>query len=97
MGVTGRLPISPADTATVYLGGLPALRSADAGRTWTELPVLLPGQEQQSSDVVGMVIDPAEPKHIWAALALGGIVETVDAGAHWQSVGLGNLPVRFLS
>ena len=55
--------------------------SSDGGRTWRSLTTDLP-----SRDIHGFTRDPADPGHMWAALATGGLWESRDGGAHFQQV-----------
>jgi photosystem II stability/assembly factor-like uncharacterized protein len=96
-GARKTIAVAPSDGNTVYLGGRPALRSADRGLTWTPMPVLLPGQAEQTQDVSGIVVAADDAAHLWAALDGGGVLESRDAGRSWQGIGLAGQPVRWLA
>jgi photosystem II stability/assembly factor-like uncharacterized protein len=49
-------------------------RSTDGGATWQRL---------LSQDVLAIAIDPVTPSTLYAGLAKGGILKSVDAGATW--------------
>ena len=55
--------------------------SADGGRTWAGIATDLPGL-----DIHGFARDPVDPKHMWAALATGGLWESRDDGLHFAQV-----------
>ena len=57
---------APSDPNTIYLGGQPAQRSTDRGATWQSMPIVTAGQLRQTQDVTGLVVDPADPRHVWA-------------------------------
>ena len=50
--------------------------SSDGGRTWRTLTTDLP-----SRDIHGFTRDPADPGHMWTALATGGLWESRDGGS----------------
>lgn len=52
--------------------------SADGGQTWANVATDLP-----SRDIHGFTRDPADPSHMWAALAGGGLWESRDGGLHF--------------
>lgn len=91
------IAIAPADPSTIYLGGQPAQRSTDRGATWQSMPIVTAGQARQTQDVTGLVVDPADARHLWAALDGGGVFESRDGGQAWQPVGLSGRAVRWLA
>ena len=91
------IAVAPSDGKWVYLGGRPALRSTDRGVTWESMPVILPGTEQQTQDVSGIVVAPDDAAHLWAALDGGGVGESRDAGRSWLLTGLDGQPIRWLA
>jgi photosystem II stability/assembly factor-like uncharacterized protein len=95
-GAHKAIAVATSDSNVVYLGGRPALRSADLGVTWEPMPVVLPG-EQQTQDVSGIVVAPNDAGHLWAGLDGGGVLESRDAGRSWRSIGLAGQPVRWLT
>jgi len=94
-GNRAALAIAPSNGRVIYLGGRPALRSTDRGQTWQSMPVVLPGQDAQSADVTGLVVDPANPEHVWAGFD-GGVAESLDGGRTWRTAGLEGKRVRRL-
>ena len=55
--------------------------SPDGGVTWASIASDLP-----SRDIHGFTRDPADPGHMWAALATGGLWESRDGGRHFERV-----------
>lgn len=55
--------------------------SRDRGATWAPIDTDLP-----SLDIHGFTRDPADPARMWAYLAIGGLWESADFGAHWTQV-----------
>jgi photosystem II stability/assembly factor-like uncharacterized protein len=81
----------------VYAAGNPLRRSSDRGATWQSLgPILTGGSDHQTQPATGLVVDPANPAHLWAGLQEDGIFESTDGGQTWQSHGLAGLPVAWL-
>jgi len=66
--------------------------SSDGGRTWASVATDLP-----SRDIHGFTRDPADPSHMWVALATGGLWESRNAGRQFAQVYGENLllPVAF--
>lgn len=88
------IAVSPHDPALWYAGGQPAAlyRTADAGRTWTEIDALrrVPDAERwlypignQGSRARTLDLDPADPRRIAVGVEVGGIYTSADGGATW--------------
>lgn len=86
---------APSDPRRIYLGGRPALRSADRGASWQPMPATRPGQDAQAGDVTALAVDPTNADHLWAGLA-DGVLESADGGRTWRPAGLEGQPVRWL-
>ena len=84
------------DPNTLYLGGYPMLRSDDRGATWQAAPVKIAQQEQQSSNITGIVVDPIDARRLWAGME-GGVFESRNGGNSWSRAGLDDQPVRWLT
>ena len=69
------------DGSLVIAGHEVFMASPDVGRTWSPIESDLP-----SLDIHGFTRDPADPGRMWAYLAIGGLWESSDAGAHWANV-----------
>src|SRR5579875_125202 len=89
---------SPADPDTVYAGVEDAalFRSADGGKTWQELPGLR-GHETAPSWAPGaggmclhtIVLDPANPGRMFAAISAAGVFRSDDGGTTWRPANRG--------
>jgi len=73
--------VPAADGSVVIAGHNVFTGSRDGGRTWAAIATDLP-----SLDIHGFARDPADPARMWAYLAVGGLWESTDFGAHWTRV-----------
>ncbi|HVE64800.1 MAG TPA: hypothetical protein VNB94_13495 [Mycobacteriales bacterium] len=104
----GRIAIDPRDSDRVFVaatgpgfragGGRGLWRSIDGGRRWT---LVLPG-DNSTTGAVDVVIDPADPRRMFATMwdrvrqpdhrayfGVGsGLFRSVDGGATWRRIGL---------
>src|SRR6266478_2009670 len=97
------LVASPDDSDLLYLGTADGqiFRSADGARTWRRLK---PGLDKRGLSVDTIVIDPRDPRTIYAgawAVARGeegGVFKSTDRGEHWKLLeGTKKLSVRSLA
>ena len=74
-------------------------KSTDAGATWTEMDHGLEGLLATGSNIVALVMDPANSNTLYAGVSGSGVFKSSDAGASWSTFnsGLGNLDVRVLA
>ena len=76
------MSMSPASDASIVIAGHDVfVASRDGGQTWAPIKGDLP-----SLDIHGFTRDPADPVRMWAYLAIGGLWESTDSGAHFQRV-----------
>ena len=76
------MSMAPAGDGSIVIAGHEVFTaSADGGATWTPVVTDLP-----SLDIHGFTRDPADPAHMWAYLATGGLWESGDFGAHFTRV-----------
>lgn len=70
--------VAPSAARVLYAGfdGRGLYRSADGGRTWAATALDVPS-------VPGILIDPADPDHLWARAAFQRMYESRDGGATW--------------
>jgi photosystem II stability/assembly factor-like uncharacterized protein len=91
------LAVDPGNSERLMAGMEPSalFRSEDGGRTWQEDPTIRAMSEANGwsvpwSDARGHVrtiaIDPNEPRRIYLAIEVGGVVRTEDGGATWENV-----------
>jgi len=72
----------PADDGSIVIAGHEVFTaSRDGGATWAAITTDLP-----SLDIHGFTRDPGDPARMWAYLAIGGLWESTDFGAHWAQV-----------
>ncbi len=97
------LVASPGNSDTFYLGTADGqiFRTADGARTWQRLK---PGLDKRGLSVDNIVIDPRDPRTIYAgawAVARdeeGGVFKSNDGGEHWKLLeGTKRLSVRSLA
>ena len=91
MGAIAGAPSSP---NIVYAGtgegdtrsplGMGLLRSADAGRTWTDVPVAA----LSGTGIYDIAVDPTDPLHLWIA-AVTGLYESPNGGDTVRAVRTG--------
>jgi photosystem II stability/assembly factor-like uncharacterized protein len=80
----------------IYAGTEPAalFRSEDLGQSWRELPAI---RAQKNKDwtfpgpphvahVKMLAFDPRDPRHFYAAIEQGALLETRDAGTSWREL-----------
>ena len=86
------------DVDTVYAGVEDAsmFRSTDGGHEWEELPALrqhrtapnwAPGAGGMCLHTI--LLDPADPERMYAAISAAGVFRTDDAGASWKPINQG--------
>lgn len=91
------LAVDPHDPALLFAGMEPSalFRSEDGGETWEEDPEIRRMSEEEGwtvpwSDAKGHVrgisIDPNDPRRIYLAIEVGGVVRSEDGGETWENV-----------
>ncbi|MBW3625177.1 MAG: hypothetical protein KY468_17405 [Armatimonadetes bacterium] len=91
------LAIDPHDPAQLWAGMEPSalFKSEDGGETWTEDPAIRQMAEDEEwsvpwSDAKGHVrviaLDPNDPRRIYLAIEVGGVVRSEDGGETWENV-----------
>lgn len=83
------LAVHPTRPETVFAGTRPSAiyRSDDSGETWRKLPV---GVETvcppiHFTRVTTVLIDPTDPRTVWAGVEIDGVYRSVDGGETWTS------------
>ncbi len=74
----GLIRVSPTDPNTVYIGGVPLLKSTDGGNTWKEIAENQPVHVDHHA----LWIDPNDPKHLLLGND-GGLYESHDGGINF--------------
>jgi photosystem II stability/assembly factor-like uncharacterized protein len=94
-------PGHASEAGTWYAGTSPVglFRSEDGGVTWQEVagfndglypqikPAIFPGPD--GAQLHSINVDPRDPKHLYVGISIGGIFESVDAGATWKPLNRG--------
>lgn len=89
------LAAHPADPQTLFAGYEPCAiaRSADGGDTWQEMdtagvifPHITTYMPPLGKRVIGMAIDPVDPRNMYAAIEVGGLLASRDGGASWEQL-----------
>jgi photosystem II stability/assembly factor-like uncharacterized protein len=91
------LAVDPRDPDHLLAGMEPSalFRSDDGGRSWQEDPTIRPMSQENDwsvpwSDAKGHVrtisIDLHDPRRIYLAIEVGGVVRTEDGGESWENV-----------
>jgi photosystem II stability/assembly factor-like uncharacterized protein len=81
------MSMAPADDGSIIIAGHEVFTaSRDGGATWAAISTDLP-----SLDIHGFTRDPADPARMWAYLAIGGLWQSTDFGAHWAQVRSDNI------
>jgi photosystem II stability/assembly factor-like uncharacterized protein len=80
--------VHPQDARVLYAGTSPlgVLHSDDGGDTWRWHRIASQPERVKMSfacRVMRLAVDPARAEHLYAALEVGGVVRSVDAGETW--------------
>jgi photosystem II stability/assembly factor-like uncharacterized protein len=82
------IAVHPTRPRTLYAGASPVgiFRSDDGGDSWRRLRVMQPDRIKMefACRVMRFAIDPANPREIYAALEVGGVMRSLDDGETWQ-------------
>ncbi len=80
--------VHPANPRVLYAGTSPlgVLCSDDGGDTWRWNRIAAPERVKMSfaCRVMRLAVDPAHPEHVYAALEVGGVMRSLDAGETWE-------------
>ena len=82
------LTIDPTDSDRIYVGARPGVwRSIDGGESWKELDM---GQSPECPigipRTTSVVVDPRDPKILWAGIEVDGIYRSEDGGDSWTHI-----------
>ncbi len=88
--------LDPGDAQTIYAGTqhTTIYRSRDGGRSWAELSPPPPSGMVSMSfpcRVIRLALDPGDPRQLYAALEVGGVLHSRDGGDSWQGCNEGLL------
>ena len=92
------LAFDPRDANVLYAGyeNCEIFRSDDGGERWRQLPVTVrfpevtvgPGANP-AKRVLELAANPVDPREVYAAIEVGGVIRTLDGGEHWENVSHG--------
>ncbi len=92
------LLFDPRNPKVLYAGyeNCEIFRSEDGGERWQQLPVTVrfpevtvaPGANA-AKRVLELAANPANPKEIYGAIEVGGIIRSLDGGEHWENMSHG--------
>jgi photosystem II stability/assembly factor-like uncharacterized protein len=93
--------VHPGDPRILYAGTSPVgvHRSDDGGEHWRQLPAARQPDRVRmefTCRVMRLAADPANPDEIHAALEVGGVMRSLDAGEHWDDMTAGLLALAEL-
>lgn len=79
------LTIDPTDPNRIYVGARPGIwRSSDRGESWEQLEMGMdPNCPIGISRTTNVVVDPRDPKVVWAGIEVDGIYRSEDGGDNW--------------
>jgi photosystem II stability/assembly factor-like uncharacterized protein len=88
-GVVWTIVFHPHDPQILYLGTAPPAiyRSDNGGESWRQLPIVATAGAVRMAfpmRVIRLVTDPSNPRHIYAALEVGGVIRSLDGGETWN-------------
>jgi photosystem II stability/assembly factor-like uncharacterized protein len=88
--------LHPKDPQNVYVGtqGTTMYRSVDGGERWTELSPPAPkGMVKMGFPcrVIRLALDPSDPRQVYAAIEVGGVLRSGDGGDTWEGCNEGLL------
>ncbi len=83
----GQIRVSPADENTIYIMGVPTLKSTDRGKTCKDISSQggIYGENGVHADIHAMWIDPKNPRRILMGTD-GGLNISYDEGETWQKI-----------
>ena len=92
------LLFDPRDSKVVFAGyeNCEIFRSEDSGERWSQLPVTVrfpevtvaPGANP-AKRVLELAVSPIDSNEIYGAIEVGGIIRSLDGGAHWDNMSHG--------
>jgi photosystem II stability/assembly factor-like uncharacterized protein len=92
------LLFDPRDPDVLYAGyeNCEIFRSDDGGQHWQQLPVTVrfpevtvaPGANP-AKRILKLAANPADPRQLYGAIEVGGIIRSLDGGEHWENMSHG--------
>ena len=85
-----KIAFDPSNPDIIFAGTRPAalFRSKDGGKSWTQLKVDMAEEcpNVRIPRVTALVVDPSNPKTIWAGVEVDGVRRSLDGGDTWTRI-----------
>ena len=85
-----KIAIDPANPDIIFAGTRPAAlyRSKDGGKSWMQLTVDMVDEcpNVRIPRVTALVVDPTNPKTVWAGVEVDGVRRSLDGGDTWTRI-----------
>ncbi|HVH78809.1 MAG TPA: hypothetical protein VM782_05425, partial [Stellaceae bacterium] len=85
-----KIAVDPSNPSIIFAGTRPAalFRSKDGGQSWQKLAVDMAEEcpNVRIPRVTALVVDPANPKHVWAGVEVDGVRRSLDGGDTWTRI-----------
>ena len=90
------LAVNP-ETDEIFLGARPIYRSSDGGKTWTKVEGI--PKSENRANITAIVIDPKDPRTMYATGHGISVIKSIDGGATWttKAKGLGGASTEALA
>jgi photosystem II stability/assembly factor-like uncharacterized protein len=88
-----KIALDPSNPDVIFAGTRPAAlyRSKDGGRSWKQLAVDMADEcpNVRIPRVTALVVDPSNPKTVWAGVEVDGVRRSLDGGDTWTRISEG--------
>jgi photosystem II stability/assembly factor-like uncharacterized protein len=85
-----KIAIDPSNPDTIFAGTRPAAlyRTKDGGKSWTRLAVDMVDEcpNVRIPRVTALVVDPTDPRIVWAGVEVDGVRRSLDGGDTWTRI-----------
>ena len=85
-----KIAVDPSNPDIIFAGTRPAAlyRTKDGGKSWTQLDVDMAEEcpNVRIPRVTALVVDPSNPKIVWAGVEVDGVRRSLDGGDSWARI-----------